>query len=774
MRDRRFSMLLFSILSCQGVFSAEQVQVNDNQPVLSTIWINGLDQYTEILLLSENDQKYVECQVIEGLNINVSLLKQHQKNSNLCLVSQSPIKAEFDSSAQAIKLQIPANYFLNSNDSDVLTSPEKASFGAFLNYDFFYTKDENNHDFNTLSELGIFKDNWIFRNSLIYRADNNSGDENKVDSIVRLSTTVDVEFLESYTRLTLGDTTNISNTLMNSFRFGGISWGTTYTERPDFIYWNIPALRGSAIVPSTVDLYINGVSIFQQSISPGDYNLQVGANIEKAGQAQIVVEDVLGNRTVQSFPVLISNRLLKPGLNEYNISLGKVRYNYDSKSDDYREFFTNLYFRRGISSQTTLGVNASYSEDLQNLGLMWTQGVSTYFVLDIVALASRTDEQDGYSAGVALSHNFGRFNFGLSSRYASPGYNVLGYEGDFTPSKLENLFYLGFGDVPVIQNLYLNYVEQIKHKNTPNTSEDSKVLTAGFNRQITQNLSLGAGYSREFGNSDDSSAFISLTYDFGKNRNVYMDYSTDGEVGLNYTKSSLEQVGLDYAVGVERRNSQTVYDLYGLAKTNIGNLSVQHTQSDQFHQTQLNYRGAMVWLDRHFGFTKSVDNAFALVRVGNYPDVDIYRSLSPIGKTNKQGYLFVHDIIPYINYDIAFDENQLPIDDKIPYSSKKISTLAQRGYIIEFPVYQAQSRVIRLLDTNQQPFPAGTEVHLNNPEKDLYPVGSDGLVQLYGLLPGQYKLMIFTTGGKSCQADLLVAEKILPEQQTQAIDVMCK
>jgi len=38
-----------------------------------------------------------------------------------------------------------------------------------------------------------------------------------------------------------------------------------------------------------------------------------------------------------------SNRLLKKDLNEYNISLGKIRYNYETKPDDYRDFFTNLY-----------------------------------------------------------------------------------------------------------------------------------------------------------------------------------------------------------------------------------------------------------------------------------------------------------------------------------------------------------------------------------------------------------------------------------------------
>ncbi len=62
--------------------------------------------------------------------------------------------------------------------------------------------------------------------------------------------------------------------LTNSFRFGGLSFGANYTERPDFVYWNMPTLNGSAALPSTVDLMLNGVSLYKQAITPGKYSLQ--------------------------------------------------------------------------------------------------------------------------------------------------------------------------------------------------------------------------------------------------------------------------------------------------------------------------------------------------------------------------------------------------------------------------------------------------------------------------------------------------------------------
>ncbi len=89
-------------------------------------------------------------------------------------------------------------------------------------------------------------------------------------------------------------------------------------------------------------------------------------------------------------------------------------------------------------------------------------------------------------------------------------------------------------------------------------------------------------------------------------------------------------------------------------KTDVGDLGFYHIEGDNESESQLNYRGAVVFLNNKFNFTKLVDNAFSVVSVGDYQDVDVLRSLSVVDKTNKKGYTFVHDIIPYVHYDIGF------------------------------------------------------------------------------------------------------------------------
>ena len=257
-------------------------------------------------------------------------------------------------------------------------------------------------------------------------------------------------------------------------------------------------------------------------------------------------------------------------------------------------------------------------------------------------------------------------------------------------------------------------------------------------------------------------------------KSVYFSQSADQNTNLQLVKYDSNQVGFDYSVGVNRRNDETMFNANGVVKTDVGDLDFYHIQGRDDRETQLNYRGAVVWLGNKLSFTKMVDNAFTLVKVGDYQDIDILRSLTYVDKTNKKGYAFIHDIIPYVKYDIAFDQNQLPVEDKIQYSNKQLTALNQRGYIIDFPVFHAKQVNIRPLDSNNNTFAPGSELYINNNgEGEVYPISTDGSVMLYGLIPGTYNIQIKTKDARSCSAELNITDTVNEENQP-AMDLHCK
>lgn len=773
MNKLKLSMLICGLLSNINLYAEQsntQLTTNVDQDVsLINLWINGVDRETETLMIKKNGQIYIECNVFKTLGVHEANFSRDPSNNSYCLVSKAPIKAEIDSSLQALKINMPADYFEGSDYSKKILVPDRADFGGFLNYEVFYGRDNDSKEFSGLTELGIFRDYWLLDNQMLYR---NTDTESKT---VRLSSSFDIRIPEHFFKVTLGDNTSIFNSLLSSYRFGGINIGSDFTDRPDFIYWNVPTLKGSATLPSTVDLFINGVNMYQQKITPGYYALQSGAAIQQGGQAQIVVEDVLGNRTVQSFPIYINNRLLKTGLNEYNFSAGKMRYNYNEDSNDYREFFSNLYFRRGINPYTTLGTNIGYSDKISNLSFLWTQALSKYALLDYSLTASRSGNETGYSNAFSLSRDATNYSFGIMSKFNDRKFRTLGYLDFIDLTKMDNLVYLNLFQVPFFNSLNFNYVERKYYRNAQDQSTDTQIINVGVFKNINKKTTFSMSYFKNLTGFKNDGFTFSLAYNFDNAKKIYVDHDTNADMTrLRYVKNSVQEQNFDYVLGANRVGSDYSYNAYGLWKKSFGDLALTHDQSDGYHNTQLDYRGALVFLDNKFSFTKYVDNGFALVKVSDYKDIDITRSLSFVGKTNDKGYLFVHDIIPYVYYDLAFDHNQLPLDDVFDYSRKRIVALNQRGYVVDFPVYKTQTFIVTLVDENNQSFKQGSMVYISGNQNDKYPIDNEGKVYLYGLKPDKYNLLIKTQGGKSCSTLLDITNTAKTNTGSQTYHLVCR
>ncbi len=73
-------------------------------------------------------------------------------------------------------------------------------------------------------------------------------------------------------------------------------------------------------------------------------------------------------------------------------------------------FLVMLIFVEGLRTVPTLGANLVYSEDIQNLGLLWTQALGKYALLDTMASSSHSDLGDGYTVGAAISHSWKAFS----------------------------------------------------------------------------------------------------------------------------------------------------------------------------------------------------------------------------------------------------------------------------------------------------------------------------------------------------------------------------
>lgn len=195
----------------QSVLWGIPLQAAAAQPemVLNSVWLNGVDRVVESLVLQQDGQRYMECEVLQQLGLLQERLQKHSAQTQFCSVSTNEIQSVQDAALQAIKLTVPASYFIDAQFTQTHAIPSKADLGGFLNYDVLYARYDNYNEINGLAELGIFKDYWIFKNAMMYRKEV----EQDQDKLLRLNTSFEIEFPSRYQRLTLGDNTSIYNPL---------------------------------------------------------------------------------------------------------------------------------------------------------------------------------------------------------------------------------------------------------------------------------------------------------------------------------------------------------------------------------------------------------------------------------------------------------------------------------------------------------------------------------------------------------------------------------
>lgn len=743
-----------------SVASATKPPVSNpnSENLILGLWINGVDLKQDAFILRDNRQTYIECSLLKSGFVDISKFTHLNKdNLQYCLIDRPDIGSQMDEPRQLFKLNIPAQYMLAQKlSSQQAYLPDLPNLGGFVNYNLYFQDGDFDKQVNASTDLNIFWKNILFNSSHIFRKNYNEERSNFQNSS-RLNTSLSFEFPKQMSTLKLGDNISTYTGLNQSFYFGGFSFGTNFTSRPNYTYWNTPSIQGSALTQSSVDLIINGTQAYNAKVNPGQFNIDSNLGFNGLGNAEVVVKDILGNTTVKNIPIFVNQRLLRPGLTDYNISAGKLRYNYASDDNDYRDWFGSAYIRRGISSSTTLGAVADYSKKLESAGLLWSQYLYKLGLLEVNSSYSHADDLglEGYTVNTEFKRDTQAYSIGLRSQYYSPEFRMLGLD-DYTASylpKQENQVYLSRNKIPFINNLSLSYVERKYREGTDR--QDQRIFNLRTSQSLAKGLFGSFGVSYDAESHDRASIDLMLSYNFDDNKHsVTFSQHDDDETSLQFNQFSYENTGFDYTVGASRSHDVYSGNLNTRFKTNAGELNLQYLQTDDQKYYTASYMGSLVWLGHSFDLSKYINSSFSLVRLEGMPKVDVYSNGSLIGKTDKNGEIFAYNLAGYVNNSITFNENQIGINTNIAETYRTFMPMNQRGYIVDFPMTNDQSRDVtfKFVDANQQALASGSLVNVLGLPNGKYPIASNNLVTVFGLVSQYYSIEV-QTADDVCKSD---------------------
>jgi outer membrane usher protein len=594
--------------------------------------------------------------------------------------------------------------------------PATAARGVLFNYDAFAQSDVDAR-LAVWSEERYFDRAGVFSNTgiaYLYRNDQRYLRYDSSWSHSNPSTLDTTQF---------GDMISSSLSWSRSIRMGGIQWRSNFALRPDLVTFPVPALYGTAVVPSSVDLYVNQVRQFSGNVPSGPFVVNNVPGITGGGQATVITHDALGRTLSTSVPLYIDTRLLAAGLSSYSLEGGFVRRAYGLESFDYDPHpALSGSVRHGVSDAITVEGHAEASSGLYEAGGGALVRLGTAGVVS-GALAAST----GHYAGTQMSLGYQwiqpRFSIDAQTIRAFGRYGDLAStDGSAVPTVSDRVTV----SVPLFgsQTVGLSYIG-FKYPGILSSHIASVSYSMNLGSLVSVNLS---GY-KDFGRGNTSGLFLNLSIGLGHNVSISADVGEqNGEASFDFNATRPPDYDGGWGWGVQAGANGPVR--YGQAQVQYlgryGEATAVAQDIGGVSTASLDLTGAVVLMDGSVQAARRIYDGFALVSTDGVAGIPVLHENRMIGKTDSGGHLLVSDLNAYQNNQVAIDSMGLPADARIGTTAMDIVPQSESGVLAHFPVARYAAASVILEGPDGRLLAPGTRVHDVGSGADTI-VGYDGI-----------------------------------------------
>ncbi len=646
---------------------------------------------------------------------------------------------------------------------------------AFLNYRFDYlggsSKIEN---FNVTNEVGVRTHNILFLTDTSYTKTPDSS------KFVRLTSDVIYDSRSNLQRTIAGDFFASSNDLGSNLNMGGLSFQKVYRIDPYFIKQPLFNTTGLVSAPSQADIYINGMLIRREKLSPGEFELKNISSYRGAGNVQVVIRDPFGREERLSYPFYFTDTILKQGLHEYSYNIVFLRNGFGRESDSYGKPAFSLYHRYGLTDDLSVGVTAEGEGRLVNLGPRASFS-STRLGLLSVSMAGSYDRRRGGGIAASINHIYQGPRFGAmallkgySRGYATISNTISGALIKYEAGAGISYGSRGFGSASLDYTRTENY-------NAP----DRTVISATYSVNVLRDSSIYLSFSRiKDSGVTDNQVFGGLTYypwkDASASAFFVKNRGSDAET-LQMQENPPFRQGLGYRAKVTRAfQPEAAYTVdpylqynspYGIFTGEyISNLS----KSGDSNTYELTAAGGLVYAGGTVGIGLPVVDSFGVVKVGDLKGVKVYNNNQEIGETDSSGKVIITNLNSYYDNQISVGNQQIPINYSLPETQKKVSPALRSGSVIEFKATKIQG-ITGFLKIRSMGALGGAEFYEVKTTVDgreiRFPTGRNGEFYLENIKPGKYSAsMVYM--GKTCSFDIMIPD--VPDMMINLGELVCE
>lgn len=723
-----------------------------------TLVVNGRpDQEIVPVILREN-RYFVEAGVLARNHVRIGSTSSGLVN----LDTLSQVNTRYDSARQQLHLTVP-NEWLPRQDITTASllhrHQARSSFGLLQNYDMYYFKGyDSTTSVSTWLEQRVFTNVGYLTNTGTYRmhmqqVQNGDTGYLRYDTFWRYSDESRMVSVQA------GDFISNALTWSTANRMGGLRISRQFGVRPDLVTYPLLQYSGTASLPSSIDLFINGYKAGSSSINAGPYTLNNIPYISGQGEAVIVTTDALGRQVEVAVPFYVSNQLLSKGLSDFDISVGVMRRRYGLDNASYGGAATSLIYRYGLNDKITLSTHAELSRELRlgGIGTDFLAGrwgtISAAYAMSNSNADQRNRTGHQYMAGYTFYSN--AFSVTAQHSRRSAGYEDLSSVNNASTMRRQiNQF--TFSTTPFGKNNgtmgigYFDLQDQDNKRTRLFNMSYSIPLRGNSNVNVSLNKTIGSGYS----------ANIQWSIPLGSNNNVGMGVQRD-DSGNTFKRINASRAipshgglgwGLGYAVGGGEHNRHG--ELGWMGKYATVKAGVYGNQGQENYWGNLS--GAFIWMDNAVFATNKINDAFIVVSTEGYKDVTVLYENQVVGKTSKSGHALIPWVSAYHPGQVDIATMDLPVDVQTPTVEQRVAVRESSGTVVSFPVYKVRPAMLRLIDAHGGFIPLGSKVHVLG-SRQYGVVGHDGLTY-FSHLQRHNQIVIDLPNNEYCQLDVHVPD----------------
>lgn len=664
------------------------------------------------------------------------------------LASRKDIKAEFDPLQQHLSLTLKPSalnhrqHLVSQPPPSSQVLPQAETMGTLsLDYSLYASESATERQASVQSRMQ--SSGWLpgqlssSMNSRIQQGQNDARTRH-----TRLMTAWQYDMPQSLTSLTLGDAITTGVSWSRQVRFAGLHLSRNFQLDPRLNTAPRAEFSDSVVLPSTVDLYIDGLRQSRQRVAPGNYVLDTMPTFSGRGQAQVVITDINGQRREVTLDVYGTPDMLAKGMSSHSLDIGWLRENYAEHSNDYAASpLLDAGWRYGVSNQLTLGVHSEQHRQAHNIGIAsdWLPSPRAGVLSGHLA-TSQGKVGNGVKWGLGYQWNAQGSGFSLNTSRSSDDWSDIARVSGSLPVSRSDSLWLSQA-LPDWGTLGAGWVRQ----------DSVRYINASWSRTFDNRISATLGYSHSLSNGDKTVQLL-LSLPLGRRDTVsFQTRQTATRWDYRHQPDDLQGGWSWQLARSDGQLRQQHAELGHLSR--YGEWRVGLDRDNRENSRYLTGEGSLMLLEKHAYALRYNQQGMALITTNGIGHIPIAIENRPAGETDENGFLLLTDLPRYHQSKITLDPLRLPPDVVTPVTDIHAAPGVTEAVKVDFHVHRSRLVTAKVVDKQRHPLPMGSRV--NTPDGATI-VGRDGFIWLENPpMPG--KLEIQQPAGR-CQIRLPASE----------------